>query len=42
MDRKKLIGRSGESAAADYLKKKKYRIVGMHYACRFGFSCQNP
>ena len=36
MDGKKLIGRRGESAAADYLKKKRYRIVGMNYACRFG------
>ncbi len=36
MDAKKMIGRQGESAAATYLKKKKYRIVGMNYACRFG------
>ena len=36
MASKKLAGRRGESAAADYLKKKKYRIVGMNYACRFG------
>ena len=36
MDNKKLIGRRGESAAAEYLKKKKYRIVGLNYACRFG------
>ena len=35
MDRK-LIGRQGEQTAAAYLKKKKYRIVGMNYACRFG------
>ena len=36
MDRKKLIGRNGEAAAAEYLRKKKYRIVGMNYSCRFG------
>ena len=36
MESKKLIGRAGESEAAGYLKKKKYRIVGMNYACRFG------
>ena len=36
MDTKKLIGRQGESAAAAYLKKKKYRIIGMNYACRYG------
>lgn len=33
---KKLLGRSGEAAAAEYLKSKKYRILGMNYACRFG------
>ena len=32
----KLTGRFGERAAADYLKKKRYRIVGMNYACRLG------
>lgn len=36
MDNKKLIGRRGESAAAEYLKKKKYRIVGLNYASRYG------
>ena len=36
MDAKKLIGRQGESAAAAYLKKKKYRIVAMNYGYRFG------
>ena len=35
--KEKLIGRFGESAAADYLrKKKKCRIVGTNYSCRFG------
>ena len=32
----KLTGRSGEAAAAEYLKKKKYKIVGTNYSCRFG------
>ena len=36
MENSKLIGRNGESAAAAYLRKKRYRIVGMNYACRFG------
>lgn len=35
MDRK-LLGRWGEQAAADYLKKQKYKITGRNYACRFG------
>ena len=34
--KEKLIGRFGESAAADYLKKKKCRIIGTNYSCRFG------
>lgn len=33
---KKLTGRFGEQAAASYLKKKGYRIIGMNYSCRFG------
>lgn len=33
---KKLIGRFGESAAANYLKKKRYRIIAVNFACRFG------
>lgn len=32
----KLIGRFGENAAADFLRKKRYKIVGANYACRFG------
>lgn len=32
----KLTGRRGEAAAAEYLKKKKYKIVGLNYRCRFG------
>lgn len=35
MDRK-LLGRFGEEQAANYLKKKKYKILGMNYNCRFG------
>ncbi len=33
---KKLTGRFGESVAADCLKKKKYKIIGLNYFCRFG------
>ena len=33
---KKLIGRRGEHDAAEYLRKKKYRIVGMNFSTRFG------
>lgn len=33
---KKLLGRWGEEKAAEYLRRKKYTIVGMNYACRFG------
>ncbi len=36
MESKKLTGRRGEAAAAEYLKQKGYRVVGMNYACRFG------
>ena len=36
MENKKLMGREGESAAAAYLKKKRYKVIGMNYACRFG------
>ena len=33
---KKLVGRFGEQAAAEYLKKKHYNIIGLNYSCRFG------
>ena len=33
---KKLVGRWGEQKAAEYLKRKKFRIVGMNYFCRLG------
>ena len=32
----KLIGRWGESLAAEYLRRKGYRITGMGYTTRFG------
>lgn len=33
---KKLTGRWGEQVAAEYLKKKGYRLVGLNYSCRLG------
>jgi putative endonuclease len=33
---KKLIGRWGESVAAEYLKKKRYKIIGLNYSRRVG------
>jgi putative endonuclease len=36
MENKKLIGRIGEQTAAEYLRKKKYRIVGLNYTRRCG------
>ena len=36
MDLRHLFGSAGESAAAAYLKKKGYRILGQNYSCRFG------
>ena len=33
---KKLLGRFGEEQAAAYLNKKKYKILGLNYSCRFG------
>ena len=32
----RLTGRWGEALAAEYLKKKGYRLVGMNYFCRCG------
>lgn len=32
----RLSGRWGEALAAEYLRKKKYRIVSMGYSCRMG------
>lgn len=31
-----MIGSAGESAAAVYLKKKGYKILGQNYSCRYG------
>ena len=31
-----MVGSWGENVAADYLIKKKYRLVSMNYRCRFG------
>ena len=31
-----MIGSAGESAAANYLRRKRYKIIGMNYTCRFG------
>ncbi len=33
---KKLLGRWGEERAADYLRKKGWKIIGMNYSTRFG------
>ena len=31
-----LTGREGEARAADYLRRKKYEVIGANYRCRFG------
>ena len=31
-----LTGREGEAKAAEYLRKKRYDIIGANYRCRFG------
>ena len=31
-----LVGREGEAKAAEYLRKKRYDIIGANYRCRFG------
>ena len=36
MDWKHVFGSDGETAAANYLKRKRYQIVGRNYSCRFG------
>ncbi len=33
---KRLLGRWGEQTAAEYLKRKNYKIIGMNYFCRMG------
>ncbi|MBR4425408.1 MAG: YraN family protein [Oscillospiraceae bacterium] len=32
----KLTGRRGEQLAAEFLRKKGWRVVGMNFSCRFG------
>ena len=36
MDVRHLFGSAGESAAAAYLKRKRYKILAQNYSCRFG------
>lgn len=36
MNRNDIVGSWGESLAANYLKKKHYKLVAMNYRCRFG------
>ena len=36
MTREKLLGAFGEAAAAEYLRKHGFRILGMNYRCRGG------
>lgn len=36
MNDKKLRGRAGEAAAADWLRRRGWEILGLNYACRFG------
>ncbi len=33
---KKLLGRWGEEKAAEYLRKKGCKVIGLNYSCRFG------
>ena len=36
MSREKLLGAFGEAAAAEFLRKKRYALLGMNYRCRLG------
>ena len=36
MGRNNIVGAWGESVAAQYLRKKRYRLVAMNYRCRYG------
>ena len=36
MDEHRRRGNSGEAAVADYLRRRRYRIVASQYRCRFG------
>lgn len=36
MQRNNIVGSWGESLAADYMRKKHYKMVAMNYRCRYG------
>ncbi|MBQ8768985.1 MAG: YraN family protein [Oscillospiraceae bacterium] len=36
MEKSKIVGAWGEALAANYLKKKRYKLVACGYKCRFG------
>ena len=36
MDERKLRGNRGEAAVADYLRRRRYRLLESQYRCRFG------
>lgn len=36
MGRNNIVGAWGESLAAEYLRKKRYKILAMNYKCRYG------
>ena len=36
MGRNNLVGSWGESIAADYLRKKRYKLIATNYRCRYG------
>ena len=36
MSQEKLLGAFGEAAAAEFLRKKRYELLGMNYRCRLG------
>ena len=36
MDFRHLIGSAGESVAANYLRRKRYKIIEQNFSCRFG------
>lgn len=36
MGRNNIVGAWGEAKAADYLRKKRYKLVATNYRCRFG------
>ena len=36
MGRNNIVGAWGEGLAADYLRSKRYKLVGMNFTCRYG------